>query len=113
MAKKRAATRKKPGPKISSARGKFFLTIRGRKAEIPGVSAEQVKSAVGQPIEPVLYKSAVVAIKWRPGPGILCYIPAPDIINKIAPEVQRSLLNAFVQNGIITAEQGKEIAGGG
>jgi hypothetical protein len=111
MATKKAVS-KKPAAKVSQARGKFFLTIGGKKAEIPGVSNAQMRSAVGKPVNTVLYKNAVVAIQWRPGPGILCYVPVPDILNKVAPEVQAALLKTFVAQGIITAAQGREISGG-
>ena len=111
MTKKKTTTRK-PAAKVSKAAGKIFLTVRGKKTEIQGVSHAQIGGAVGKAIEPVFYKKAVVAIQWKPGPGILCYIPAPDVISKIAPEVQQALLKTFIANGIITAAQGREIVGG-
>jgi mannosyltransferase OCH1-like enzyme len=112
MAKKKAVSRRSIA-KVSQARGKYFLTVSGKKVELTGVSKAQIRSAVGKPVDPILYKKAVVAIQWKPGPGILCYVPGPDILNKVAPEIQRTLLKAFVDKGIITAEQGREIVGGG
>jgi hypothetical protein len=112
MAKKRAVS-KKSAAKVSQARDKFFLTIGAKKVELTGVSKAQIRSAVGKPVDPILYKKAVVAIQWKPGPGILCYVPVPDILNKVAPEIQKTLLKTFVDKGIITAEQGREIVGGG
>ena len=110
MARKKAV--KKSAAIVSQARGKYFLTVRGKKVELTGVSKAQIRSAVGKPVDPILYKKAVVAIQWKPGPGILCYVPVPDVLNKVAPEIQKALLKTFVDKGIITAEQGREIVGG-
>lgn len=112
MAKKRAVSTRSAA-KVSQARGKYFLTVGRTKVELTGVSKAQIRGAVGKPISPILYKKAVVALQWKPGPGILCYVPVPDILNKVAPEIQRTLLKTFVDKGIITAEQGREIVGGG
>jgi len=112
MAKKKAVS-KRSAAKVSQARGKYFLTVGGKKLELTGVSKAQIRSAVGKPINPILYKKAVVAIQWKPGPGILCYVPVPDLLNKIAPEIQEALLKTYVDKGIITAQQGREIVGGG
>jgi hypothetical protein len=62
-------------------------------------------------------RRAIIAIRpVRPRPApcywIICYIPAPDILKRVDPRIRREIVQAFVEEKVITPELGKEITSG-
>ena len=90
--------------RVSSARGKFYVTVAGsRKAIAPEVAdATILKKMVGQTVPVTIFGRSIVAIGKRPGGGILCYVPAPDVIKVIQADFQKFLEKKFVDAGILT-----------
>jgi hypothetical protein len=89
--------------KVVSANRKFYLAIGRTRRPIPTgvfVDAEDLKKLTGQTVSVTMLGKSIVAIGMRPG-GILCYIPAPDLLNRIRPEVQIALEKIYTKAGII------------
>jgi hypothetical protein len=64
----------------------------------------EVKALVG-PVAVVVSGRTIVAIGRPPRkPWIVCYIPVPDLIKKVRPELRASLLNKYANVGVIPAK---------
>jgi hypothetical protein len=92
--------------KLVSARNKFYVTIGRTRREIPTgvfVNAADLRELAGQTVPVTFVGKSIVAIGKRPGGGILCYIPAPDllVLDLIQPELQRLLQRKYTEAGII------------
>ena len=90
--------------KVVFADRKFYVTIGRSRREIPTgifVKAEDLKKLTGQTVSITTVGRSIVAIGKRPGGGILCYIPAPDLAERIRPEIQRALQTIYTKAGII------------
>ena len=110
--------------KVSTARGKYFLTVGKKKMEIPVgtvVSAKEVRKLVGKEVHAAYSGSSVVAIgvlpkvvKYKPIPcyWILCYYPAPDILMKVMPEIRKKLISEMVGKRIISTKLARELRRG-
>ncbi len=94
--------------KVVKARGKYYLQLRQKKLEIPlgSLATErEVGRLAGKDVYVALTKppkSSVIAIGTWPTPEkpavrfprrILCYIPAPDVLRRLNPGLQRLLLD--------------------
>ena len=93
--------------KVVSANKKFYVSIGGRRRVIPTgafVDAAEIKKLVGQSVPITFYGKSIVAIGRRPGPGIICYVPAdPFLFGLVQPELQRVLQKKYTDAGVITA----------
>jgi hypothetical protein len=107
--------------KITLAREKFTLTVDESKTQIPVgeiVDAASVQKLVGKTgVEVALSGKAVVAIgRRRAGPSlcywIICYIPAPDHIRRINPELRQELINQYEVQKIIDQKFADELRAG-
>ena len=89
--------------KVSSSRGKFYVTIDRSRMEIPMAlaDAEGLKKLAGSTVPVTLFGKSIVAVGRRPGPIIVCYVPAPDVIKQIQPDVQKFLLKKYMDAGIL------------
>lgn len=94
--------------KVVKARGKYYLQLRKKKLEIPLgplATEREVATFAGKDVNVAVTKppkSSVIAIGTWPTPEkpevrfprrILCYIPAPDVLRRMNPELQRLLLD--------------------
>jgi hypothetical protein len=88
--------------KVISARGKFYVGIGRTRQEIPAtlVDPDALKKLAGQTLSVTFFGKSVVAIGKRP--GIICYIPAPDLTKVIFPDVQKFLQKKYTDAGILT-----------
>ncbi len=109
--------------KVSKLRGKYFLTVGRKKMEIAGtiVTDGQIRKLVGKEVHAVVSGSSVVAIGVLPKIiqrrpiscyWIICYIPAPDILRKIGPEIRKKLISEMVGQHIITTKLARELRRG-
>lgn len=93
------------GGKVTAVRGRYFVTVGATKKEIvvgDTTPESEVKKLVGQAVAVVTSGRTIVAIGKPPRkPWIICYIPVPDIINKIRPELRGELLNRYVKLNLI------------
>jgi|SRR6476659_11483881 len=89
--------------KVIASRGKFYLQIgRSRKAIPPELAdAAALKRIAGQTTSVTVFGKSIVAVGKRPGPIIICYVPAPDVFNVIQPDLQRFLQKKFTDAGIL------------
>ncbi len=89
--------------KVVSARGKFYATIGRTRQEIPAtlVDPGSLKRFAGRPVSFTLFGKSIVAIGIRPGPIIVCYIPAPDVVKQIQPDLQKFLQKKYMDAGIL------------
>jgi len=108
--------------RVSKVRNKYFLTVGGRKTEIP-VGSFILRSEIGKMTNKSVYvafsntrKSEIVAIGTWPTPEkprvvcyIICYIPADDMVRRIGPDVRDNLIDKMVNENIITPELAREI----
>lgn len=89
---------------VSAVRGRYFVTVGAIKKEVvvgDTTPAAEVKALVG-PVAVVVSGRTIVAIGKPPRrPWIVCYIPVPDLIKKIRPELRTDLLNKYVKAGVI------------
>ncbi len=100
-----------PSPKPVTTEGaviarnrKFYVKVGRSLKEIPTgalVSATDLSKLVGSTVPITIVGKSVVAIGRRP--GILCYIPAPELINFVQPALQQLLQQKYAQAGILTA----------
>ena len=111
--------------KLTRAAGKYFLTVAGRKREIPMgylIPEKKVRPLVGKDVAVVYSRtqpSAIVALGPWPGwprrkPGfvcVLCYIPPPDIIRRIQDSVRRGVIGDLIKAGIISKQMGGILQG--
>jgi hypothetical protein len=89
---------------VSMARGRYFVKVGATKKEVvvgDTTPAADVKALVG-PVAVVVSGRTIVAIGKPPRrPWIICYIPVPDLIKTIRPELRTALLKQFVSKGVI------------
>lgn len=89
--------------KVIASRGKFYVQIgRTRKVVPPELAdAAALKKIAGQSTSVTLFGKSIVAVGKRPGPIIICYVPAPDVFKMIQPDLQRFLEKKFMDAGIL------------
>jgi hypothetical protein len=89
--------------KVISSRGKFYIQIGRSRQEIPAALAEPtaLKRLAGQTTSVTLFGKSIVAVGRRPGPIIICYVPAPDVFKVIQPDLQRFLEKKYTDAGIL------------
>jgi hypothetical protein len=104
--------------KVTMLKDKFFVTVGRKKQEIPVdgiISKSDIRNFVNKDVIVVysktkqsdivaiglygLLKEQIVLRKW-----ITCYIPAPDIIRRINPDIRTTLINKMVSENIITQQ---------
>ena len=113
--------------KVSRLRGRYYLTVGRRRVEIPigpVISTDQVRKLVGKQVHVAFSgrrKSEIVAIGTWPTPEIpsrircywiLCYIPAPDMISRIRPDIRNTLIGKMVRQKVITQKLARMIRSG-
>jgi hypothetical protein len=85
-------------------RGKYFVQVGATKKELvvgDTTPAAEVKALVG-PVAVVVSGRTIVAVGKPPRrPWIICYIPVPDLIRQVRPELRTALLNQYVSKGVI------------
>lgn len=91
--------------KVVYSRGKFYAAVGRTRQEIPAtlVDPAALKGLAGKPASITYFGKSIVAIGKRPGPIIICYIPAPDLTKVIFPDVQKFLQKKYMDAGILTA----------
>jgi hypothetical protein len=89
--------------KVIASRGKFYVQVgRSRKAIPPELAdAAALKRIAGQNTSVTIFGKSIVAVGIRPGPIIVCYIPAPDVYKVIQPDLQRFLQKKYMEAGIL------------
>ncbi len=100
--------------KVTLAQGKYYLTIGGKKLEIPvgtTVSSQDARSMVGKEVYAAVSGRNIVAIARIPD-WILCYIPVPDFLKKVRPDVQRKVIDKMASEKIITQRLKAELLRG-
>ncbi|HTN48971.1 MAG TPA: hypothetical protein VMK32_06030 [Burkholderiaceae bacterium] len=97
---------------VSAVRGKYFIKVGALKKEVvvgDTTPAVEVKGLVG-PVAVVVSGRTIVAIGRPPRkPWIVCYIPVPDLVKSIRPEVRAAVLQQFVKQGVISAQLQSEL----
>ena len=103
--------------KIKLSQGRYVVAMgRVEKAIPTGLVAEaDLKKLVGQEVSVAVAKGALVVVvpkkPWWPR-CFLCYIPGPDVWQKINPELQRTLVMKYVNQGVLTEAQGQVLQQG-
>jgi hypothetical protein len=100
--------------KVFYLRGKYFLTIGRSKLEIPVgtiVTEQDARSMVGKDVYAAVSGKNIVAIARIPD-WIICYIPAPDFLKKVRPDVQRNIIEKMASEKIITPRLKAELLRG-
>ena len=93
--------------KLTVTRDRFFVTVGQTKKEIrvgEVVDPAQIKALAGKPVSVIQSGRNVVAIAgagWRP-PIIVCYVPAPDVLNGIRGDVRATVINGLAKQKVIT-----------
>ncbi len=96
--------------------GKYYFVTGKTEKQIPAAFANEAELAkmVEQEVTAVTSGRTVVAILtpykppklWKPQ-CFRCYIPAPDIFKRVDIELQKSMIDEFVKEGVLTRAQGK------
>ena len=109
--------------KVLKQNGRYFISVGGRKVEIPG-GTMQYGSEIAELVNKDVFvafslkrPSQIVAIGTWPTPErprinrrwIICYIPVPDIVKLIEPAIRNTLLEKMVSEKIITKELAAEV----
>jgi hypothetical protein len=100
--------------KVTAAKGKFRVKLGAAQKElVVGEinTAADVKKLVGKNAVAAVSGKSIAAIGARL-PGcywILCYIPAPDIFQRIRPELRTQLIQKFVQERVISEGFAEEL----
>lgn len=89
--------------KVIASRGKFYVQMgRSRKLIPPELAdAATLKKIAGQTTSVTVFGKSIVAVGKRPGPIIICYVPAPDVFKVIQPDLQRFLQKKYMDAGIL------------
>ena len=104
--------------KVVRLRGRYYFRSKDRRAIIPTgefVNTGELNRLVGKDVVAAVstkYDSSIVAIGTWPTPEkprirpywILCYIPVPDFIRVIRPEIRNILVDKMVTNRIFSKE---------
>ena len=89
---------------VSAVRGRYFVKVGATKKEVvvgDTNPAAEVKALVG-PVAVVVSGRTIVAVGKPPRrPWIICYIPVPDLIRQVRPELRTALLKQYVSKGVI------------
>jgi hypothetical protein len=97
---------------VSAVRGRYFVKVGATKKEVvvgDTTPEAEVKGLVG-PVAVVVSGRTIVAIGRPPKrPWIVCYIPVPDLIKRIRPEIRSAVLRQFVKEGVIKPELEQEL----
>lgn len=102
--------------RVSAARGKYFVTLGVKKVEIPVgpiASEGELKKLVGRGVGVLVSKGSVIAIRNPVGPGcywIVCYKPAPGLLQAIQEDLREQALQEFVKAGAISESQAQQLA---
>lgn len=110
--------------RINLVGGKLVLTVARSKKEIPPMMLfpeAGLKKMVGKDVAvafSVSYPENIVAIGTWPTPETprifrkrwwVCYIPVPDLINRVSVEVQNTLVHEMIAKGVLSKQLGQEI----
>jgi hypothetical protein len=89
--------------KVVSIRGKFYVAIGRTRKQIPAefADAATLKKLAGRPVSVTIFGKSIVAVGLPRGPIITCYIPAPDVIKIVQPDLQKFLQKKFTDSGIL------------
>jgi hypothetical protein len=113
--------------KLTRAGNRYYLTVAGRKREIPVgplLTEASIRPLVGKDVS-VAYSrkssKSIVAIGTWPTPEwisdgpkfkcVLCYIPAPDVINLVKDSIRVSVIAELIKADIISRELGGFLRG--
>ena len=99
---------------VRAVGGRFYLKIGPTQYEIPvgeTNSAADLRKLAGQQVHAVTSGRNVVAIASLRGgrPPILCYIPAPSLVNEIGADMRAALINKYVAANVIPKELGNQL----
>lgn len=108
--------------KLSLVRGKYVLTVGKKKSELPVgtlIPNDQIKKLVGKTVEVAFAsKPSVAIIGVRPSMEqtiknrwILCYVPRPDFMSAIEPDLRTAAVKSLIANKIISPSLGEEFLG--
>jgi hypothetical protein len=109
--------------KLSLVRGKYVLTVGKKKSELPVgtlIPNDQIKKLVGKPVEVAFAsKPSAAIIGVRPSlqqttiknRWILCYVPRPDFMSAIQPDLRAAAVKSLIANKIISPSLGEEFLG--
>ena len=111
--------------KLLKKSGQYYVSVAGKRTAIPpnGIVFEKDIAALVNKDVYVAFSmkspTRIVAIGTWPTPEkprfgkrwIICYIPAPDILKGIQPQVQELLLRKMVDERVITERLRKTILG--
>lgn len=110
----------KPG-KITTVRGKYFLSVEGKKLELdPSVVISSVpldKWTAGKTaaVRVIIGRGGYILIildgTIRRVP-ILCYVPVPDFRRRITDQFRALAVNEMVEKGYISSGLGKDLEAG-
>jgi hypothetical protein len=91
--------------KVTTANKRYYVTIGRTRKEIPigeAIAAGDIRKLVGKTVPVLVAGSSIVRI--GKGPGIICYIPAPNLASQIRPDVRQFLTQKYRQLGLLPAE---------
>jgi hypothetical protein len=98
---------------VKAVRNRYYVTIGKTQREIPVgeiISAADVGKAVGREVPVIVSGRVVVAIgsplreklRW-----ILCYLPPPDFLKEIGPDLRREVIARYVDMNVIPKKVGE------
>lgn len=100
--------------KVTAARGKFMVKLGAAQKELlvgETNAAADVKKLVGKNAVAAISGKTIAAIGARL-PGcywIICYIPVPDLFQRIRPELRSQLIRKFVDEKVFSESFAEEI----
>ncbi|HJV38640.1 MAG TPA: hypothetical protein VJ528_07360 [Geothrix sp.] len=100
--------------KVMLEDGEYTLAVgRARKRLTTGElnDAASLRKLVGKgDVVAAVSGKVIVAVGRRVAPcyWIMCYIPVPDWIQRVRPELRKALVNRFIAEGIIDKRLGQE-----
>ena len=91
--------------KVTTANKRYYVTVGRTRKEIPigeVIAAADIRKLVGKTVPVLVAGSSIVRL--GKGPGIICYIPAPNLASQIRPDVRQFLTQKYRQLGVLPAE---------
>lgn len=94
--------------KVSKAGDRFFLTVGKKKVEIPTgpkLPKADLAKLVGKKVGAVFSRVSprvVVAIALKPPRVVLCYVPAPDVIRRLAVAEREMMIRELAEQKAIS-----------
>ena len=101
---------------LKFVRGQYFFVSGETNTALPTsfANAAQLGKMIGGDVTAITAGNNIILVLGWPTPPkvwkpqcFLCYVPAPDLINRINPVAQRAVIEGMVAAKVLTAAQGR------